>query len=177
MPPIDEQFQQQRNRVTSPAIPGAPFSVILWRDLFVMIDDGRGRPKDYERAADAVIARSKGYPDGIGCITIIPPTAKPPPDDSRRAINAALERMERLKSLCWLVEGRGFEAAMVRGVLTGIRMFGKHRYPTTVGSSLQQSLAWSLVHLGGGTARLTDVPLAASVIMQERLVGGIVEAD
>jgi hypothetical protein len=79
--------------------------------------------------------------------------------------------------MCWLVEGEGFQGAMVRGILTGMRMFKKPRYPTYVTSSLQQALAWILPHLAGGTARLSDVTIAARIILQERKVGGIVESS
>jgi hypothetical protein len=155
-----------------------PFSVVLWRDLFVLVVNNEGKPEDYDRAASAVLQRSASYPMGVGCLTIIPRNASPPDDPTRRGINAALERMDKeLRCLCWLVEGDGFQGAMVRAILTGIRMFGKQSYPTQVSSSLQQALAWILPHLAGGTHRLSDVPLAARVIMTERLVGGIVESD
>ena len=156
----------------------SPFSVVLWRDVFVLIVNRDGLPADYARAATAVLARSAGYPGGIGCLTIIPPRANPPTEPVRRAINTALERMEeRLRCLCWLVEGDGFQGAMVRAILTGIRMFGTHTYPTHVGTNMQQALAWILPHLAGGIARLGDVPQATRIIMRERTVGGIVEAD
>src|SRR5580658_10006787 len=102
-----------------------PMKLIFWHDVFVVSDNGRAPPGHYKILGDLVLERTQRYP-GVGMLSIIPQDAVPPSDGSRRAMNEALARVEgSLKAICWLVEGGGFQGAMVRAVLTGIRVFGK----------------------------------------------------
>jgi len=101
--------------------------VVQWEDVFVVIDDGAGRVADYALAQRMLAERGSRYPTGIGCLVIIPVDAKPPSERVRDAMKAALAVL-RLRCLCWLVEGAGFQAAMARGVLTGLRLVANRSY-------------------------------------------------
>jgi hypothetical protein len=144
-------------------------SYVTWRDLFVLIDTGHATGPEYKPVCEAIMAQSGKYPDGIGCLTIIPQDAVRPSDEARRMINQAIGSVEQnLRCLCWLVEGTGFQAATARAILTGIRMFGHQQYATHVSSSLQQALAWVLPHLEGGSSRLAEVPAAVAAVSAGR---------
>jgi hypothetical protein len=147
-----------------------PIQVIVWHDIFVMIDDGSADVLVYERLRQLGIEQSKRYPKGLGCLAIVPPNATPPPDQVRAAINAALASIS-LCCFCWLVEGSGFQGAMVRAVLTGMRLVSSFGYPTQIATHLDEAVAWILPHLDGGKTRLFQTRLVATAIRNQRAAG------
>ena len=144
-------------------------NVILWKDVFVVIDNGKARASDYATLGQLVREQAARYPIGVGCLTIIPASATPPNDEVRRAMNEALGSLkDSLRCICWLVEGAGFQGAMVRAVLTGLRVFGRHPYPTHISNQIEDALSWIMTHLEGGSSRLAATPLAVATIRQQR---------
>jgi hypothetical protein len=153
----------------SPHAPAAPVPVVLWRDIFALVDRGRTSVSDYPALEAMVRKQAEQYPRGLGCLVIIPANADPPPDDVRRAINDVLTRLApSLLCLCWLVEGRGFRAAAVRAALAGLRIARRPPYPTTVASDMIAALRWIILHLPNGGARMSDIPIAAGAISEGR---------
>jgi hypothetical protein len=147
-------------------------NVILWRNIFVLVDNGKVPASDYATLQQRVVAQASGFEDGVGGLVIIPESATPPPEDVRNAINAALRGLAgALRCFCWVVEGSGFQAAMVRGVLNGIRMFSRHPYPTFITSNIDEALAWMVPHLGQSAFQTSDLPAARLQIDRERRQG------
>lgn len=146
--------------------------VIVWCDVLVVCDDGRSVPADYDELFNIVVELTTAYPQGIGLLSIIPEDAVPPSDQVRAAMNHALERTRNLRGACWCIEGSGFQAAMVRAVLLGLRFLRSAPYPRHTASDLRGSLAWLLPLLGGGPARLRDLDeVVAYVTTQRERVG------
>jgi hypothetical protein len=145
-----------------------PLPVILWRDVFVLVDKGDAKVSDYPILERILLNQSEKYPGGLGCLVIIPSNANPPPDDVRQAIKDVLTRLgPRLRCLCWLVEGTGFRAAAVRATLTGLRMFSRPAYPTAVvANNMNSAVTWILTHLASG--RTGDAPKAVETIERAR---------
>jgi hypothetical protein len=141
--------------------------LITWQDIFVVIDDGRARASDYDALKTLVVQLTAAHPRGLGCITIIPPNARPPSEQARNAISAHLE-LVTLRCLCWCVEGAGFQAGMARAVLASFRLLSHHKYPTKVVSGLEEALAWMLPQLDDGRGRIAQAPAAARCIRWER---------
>jgi hypothetical protein len=141
--------------------------IVQWEDVFVVIDDGMGRASDYVLARRMLAEQGSRYATGMGCLVIIPENAKPPSEPVREAMKATLALL-RLRCLCWLVEGAGFQAAMVRGVLTGLRLVANRSYETHVSRDLEGALRWILPHLEGGTKRTEAVSRAAATIRARR---------
>lgn len=128
-----------------------------WRDIVAIVDDGRQSATDYEPLARLATKLEEEYPRGYGLLIIIPKNARPPSDHARRAINDVLEAASRgLKCVCWLVEGRGFQAAMARAVLTGLQLFPRSGFATSVQSDLSQALAWILSCIRGSSLNLDE---------------------
>jgi hypothetical protein len=143
--------------------------IIIRRNIFVVVDDGKVPASRYSTLNRRLIDLAAAYKDGIGALVIIPENATPPPEDVRNSINNALKGLAgALRSFCWVVEGTGFQGAMVRGVLNGIRMFSRNSYPTFVTGNLDEALAWTLPHLGPGVIRSTDLAQARQQIRLER---------
>jgi hypothetical protein len=153
--------------------PRIHIQVITWEDIFVVIDDGGGQPSDYDMLRGQLVRLGAQYPAGLGCLTVIPPDAKPPSDDARKALNANLE-LANLRCICWLVEGSGFQGAMVRAVLTGLRFFVRAQYPRSIVTSLEEAITWMLPYLEGGPKRVHHVEQAAEAISGQRAQGRFV---
>ncbi len=149
--------------------PSPPVPVIIWRDLFVLVDKGSAKVSDYPMLERMVLDQSERYPEGLGCVVIIPANAIPPPDDVRQAIKDVLTCLApKLRCLCWVVEGSGFRAAAVRGALTGLRMFSRPTYPTNVASNMNAAVSWVLAKVTPGSNRRADLLTALFVIEQGR---------
>lgn len=149
--------------------PPSPVPVVMWRDIFALVDRGRADVSDYPILERMVREQAEQHPRGLGCLVIIPASANPPPDDVRRAINDVLTNLAPLlRCLCWLVEGRGFRAAAVRAALAGLRIVHRPPYPTTVENDLSAALHWMFPYLRNGMVRLPEIPAAIDAISQGR---------
>lgn len=146
---------------------GGNIQVILWNDVFVVVDNGSGRARDYKVLHELVTQRTLHVTRPLGCLVIIPRGAKPPPQEVRAALDATLQAIP-LRCICWTVEGGGFHSAMVRAVLTGLRFLKYQKYPTHIAASLEDGLAWMLPLLQGGAARLTELRAGAAYIRKQR---------
>jgi hypothetical protein len=155
------------NRAEAFASAELAIQIVQWEDVFVVIDGGTGRASDYVLARRMLAEQGSRYAAGMGCLVIIPVDAKPPSEPAREAMKAALATL-RLRCLCWLVEGAGFQAAMVRGVLTGLRLVAARSYETHVSRDLDEALRWMLPRLEGGTERIEAVSRASTTIRASR---------
>jgi hypothetical protein len=144
--------------------------VSQWEDVFVLIDNGTARESDYAVIQRMLAEHGSRYATGVGCLVIIPVDAKPPSERVRKAMKAALAVVP-LRCLCWLVEGAGFQAAMVRGVLTGLSLVANRSYETHVSRDLGAALAWMLPHLEGRTNRIEAVSRGTAAIRASRAGG------
>jgi len=133
----------------------------------VVIDDGEGGVPDYLVARRMLVAQGLRCPAGLGCLVIVPVDAKPPSEPVRKALKVTLAVLP-LRCMCWLVEGDGFQAAMVRGVLTGLRLVASASYATHVSRDLEEALRWMLPHLGGSADRVDAASRAAATIVAKR---------
>ncbi len=117
--------------------------IVFTGDVFAIIDDGRATPAEYEEAERIIHVEGQKHAGGLGCVVIVPAGAKPPPEAQRNAIEGALTRVAKyVRGLVWVVEGRGFQAAAVRGVLIGLSLYGRRPYPTHVSTQLHDALGW-----------------------------------
>lgn len=146
---------------------GANIRVILWNDVFVVVDNGSGRARDYKVLHELITQRTRHVRRGLGCLAIIPQGATPPPLEVRAALDQTLQSIP-LHCICWVVEGQGFHSAMVRAVLTGLRFLKYQKYPTHIARSLEDALAWMLPLLQGGAARLSELRAGAEYIRSQR---------
>lgn len=143
---------------------------LLWRDIVAIVDDGRHSAPAYEALSRLTEALKTEHPRGYGVLIIIPKNARPPSDQARRAINGAIEAaVGGLKCICWLVEGRGFQAAMARAVLTGLRFFPRGSFETNVKSDLPEAVEWILRRIRGPSVELeTEVMNACGYLCRSR---------
>jgi hypothetical protein len=143
--------------------------LVTWTDVFVLIDQGKSEPAHYGMLGELVLTLASSYSRGIGGLVIIPPNATPPSDAARVAMNAVMRRLgPALRCFCWQIEGGGFQGAMVRGVLTGVKMFGRLPFETHVTTNLTDGLSWIVRNLDGGDRRLATIGDGVRWIEEER---------
>jgi hypothetical protein len=143
-------------------------AVIVWRDMLVLCDDGRSVASDYAELSEIAQELHRRCADGWGMLIIIPPNAVPPSEPVRRAIDESLCNLQHLRGASWAIEGSGFQGAMVRAVLTGMRFLIRAPYPRNVSTCVEESLSWLLPLLPGGEKRLDDAEELASYILTRR---------
>jgi hypothetical protein len=142
--------------------------VVIWRDLFVIVDNGHARPSDYMSCAREVNQLAQRYPDGVGLITVLPPLTTPPEPEVRQAIKDAYGVVAKhLRAVCWIVEGTEFRAAAVRAALAGLRLLMRPPFPTMVTSTYQEGVTWVLAKLHTRPGQDTDPRFAIAGIKRD----------
>jgi hypothetical protein len=142
---------------------------IQWQDLFAIVDDGSIPIPRYGVVETVMREQAKSYPQGIAILVILPPDARPPPDEIRTTVKNILMRMvNSLSSLTYVVEGTGFKGVAARATLVGMKIFASRPYPIYVETSVREALTKIVPHLSNGHAVSPEVILKA--ISDARLV-------
>jgi hypothetical protein len=144
---------------------------IQWQDLFVIVDDGSIELERYVPIEEALEAHAKRCPQGMSCLVILPPGAKPPPDDVKRSVKDVLTRLAAsLSCLAYVIEGTGFKAAAARASLVSMKIFTSRPYPIFVETSLRVALSKVLPHMPKGKALTMDVNVIVKAISDARMI-------
>jgi hypothetical protein len=142
---------------------------IQWQDLFAIVDDGSIPASRYGVIETAMREQAKPYPQGIAVLVILPPDARPPPEEVRTAVKNVLMRLvSSLSSLTYVVEGTGFKGVAARATLVGMKIFASRPYPIYVETSVREALTKIASHMTNGHAISTEV--ISKVISDARLV-------
>jgi hypothetical protein len=140
---------------------------IQWQDLFVLFDDGA--IKYYDPIESAAREQAKQFPQGIVCLCILPPDAKPPPDDIKRTVKGVLTRLApALTALAYVIEGTGFRGVAARATLVGMKIFASRPYPIYVETSMEDALKKVLPHLAVGQTVTSDVNVIMRALDEAR---------
>lgn len=143
---------------------------IQWHDLFVVIDDGTISLSRYGMIEAALHEQAKMFPKGIACFGILPPDAKPPPEEVRQAVKRILNRLApNLSCLAYVVEGTGFKGVAARATLVGMKIFSSRPYPIYVEVLVHEALRQVIPHLHHGRTVTSDANLLAKMITDARM--------
>jgi hypothetical protein len=135
---------------------------IQWQDLFALVDDGSVPITRYASMESSIREQVKAYPQGIACLVILPPDARPPPDDVKRSVKSMLMRLaSSISCLCYVIEGTGFKGVAARATLVGMKIFSSRPYPIYVETSMQEALTKVVSHLANGHATTIDAMMKA----------------
>jgi len=119
---------------------------VQWQDLFVLIDDGA--ITRYDPIEVAICEQARTLDHGVALLCILPPEAKPPPDDIKRSVKSALTRLApSLSCLAYVIEGTGFRGVAARATLVGMKIFSSRPYPIYVETSVQEAIGKMAAHL------------------------------
>jgi hypothetical protein len=140
---------------------------IQWQDLFVLFDNGS--IESYDQIEAAVREQAKQFPQGIVCLCILPPDAKPPPDNIKRTVKGVLTRLaSSLTALAYVIEGTGFKGVAARATLVGMKIFASRPYPIYVETSMKEALTKVLPHLAVGSTVTNDVNVIMRALADAR---------
>lgn len=143
---------------------------IQWQDLFVLIDDGSLPGSRYDAVESAIREQARTSPQGVAVLCILPPEARPPPDDVKRSVKSLLMRLaSTLSSLAYVIEGTGFRGVAARATLVGMKVFSSRPYPIYVETSVRDALVKMLPHLVKGQMVTMDVNVIVKLITEARL--------
>ena len=149
-------------------VPLSAGKYVQWQDLFIVVDDGSIPLAQYDAIEAAMKDQARACPSGIGCLVILPPGAKPPPDDVKLRVKNLLNSFgSQLTCLGYLIEGTGFKAVAARAALVGMKIFMTRPYPVYVETSMSAVLQKMLPHLTKGRAT-TDVERIGATIAESR---------
>lgn len=142
---------------------------VQWQDLFAVVDDGAIPLSRYDEIELAMKAQAKAFPTGIACLVILPPGARPPPDDVKARVKGLLSGMApQMSCLAYVIEGNGFKAVAARAALVGMKVFMSRPYPVYVETSMPAVLHKILPHLKKGSSITTDVGKIGDAIAEGR---------
>jgi len=126
------------------SVPDSRVPLILADSVFVVVDDGAAVATDYPILERLVVQEAKRYPSGIAGLIIVPHGARAPREEIRTAIRDSIANVTKhLRSLCWYIEGTGFQAATQRAVLSGLMLLIKPPFPAQITPDLRAALAFS----------------------------------
>jgi hypothetical protein len=155
----------------SGALTVKPGQFLRWQDLFAVIDDGSISLAGYDPIESAMRAQARQCPKGIACMVILPPDARPPPDEIKPIVTSLFARLAaQLSCLAYVIEGTGFKAVAVRATLVGMRIFASRTYPIYVETTTVDAVKKVLPHLAMGKTVTTDVQAIAKTIAAARAV-------
>src|ERR1051325_8166134 len=77
-----------------------------WQDLFMVVDDGTIPLSRYAPIEVAIREQGKQFPQGVAILVILPPGARPPPDEVKRHVKGVLTRVaSSISCLTYVIEG------------------------------------------------------------------------
>jgi len=123
--------------------------ILLWRGV---VNESRFRLQ--REAIEQVASR---HPGDAGILCIIEPASEPPPQSLREAASTLLNQFApKLRCVAYVIEGTGFRAATIRGVLSGIELVRRSAYPARYFATVAEAAIWISVETGRSRADLTD---------------------
>jgi hypothetical protein len=142
---------------------------IQWQDLYVMVDNGSITAAGYAPMEAALREQVARYPKGVALLCILPPDARPPPDDVKRIVKGTLTRVaSSITCLGYAIEGTGFRGVAVRATLVGMKIFSSRPYPIYVETSVHEALVKMASHMTNG--HLISIEVVMKTIADARLM-------
>jgi hypothetical protein len=79
--------------------------------------------------------------------------------------------------VAWCIEGAGFQGAMARAVLTGMRFLTSAPYTRNIATDLQDCFDWLLPQLEGGERRIGEASEAVAYVTARREAMSLLQAS
>jgi hypothetical protein len=109
------------------------YATATWRDIFCTIWRQETTEEGALRVGEACREFTKRHPRGIGLLTIIERGASVPTAPARNVLAAFLvEASASIRCSAVVFEGSGFHAAAVRGIVIGLSLITRQRFPHKV---------------------------------------------
>ena len=113
-------------------------------------------------------------PDGSGFIVVLQSNVPPPPEPLRAVIRRTFDEYGKVvRAGAMVVEGTGFAAAALRGVLAMIHMAARHRYPFKVFGNIGEASTWIAAQIGRGSVAPRDLAAAVETLKKAYSAGAV----
>jgi hypothetical protein len=113
-----------------------------WHDVAVTVWRGETTLEGIRATERSYHELRLRYPGGVHALTVIEEGAPLPGPELRRELTAVLERSTRTVLSAVVYEGKGFRAASVRGVVTGLAALRRLPYPQKIFESVADAARW-----------------------------------
>jgi hypothetical protein len=142
--------------------------MVEWRDLILVVDNGKAPASDYLSVARKVSQRAHAYPNGRGLLVVLPPLTTPPEPAVRNAIRDAYVLVgPQLRAVAWIIEGKEFRAAAVRAAVAGLRLLLRLPFSSMVASSYEEAVPFVLSKIEQRTRQSSEVAAIISTLKRE----------
>lgn len=110
--------------------------VLLWRGA---VDEA-----SFARQREALQFVTQAYAGEASVLCIIEATSEPPSQEMRQRASRLLEELgASIRCIAYVIEGSGFRAAIIRGVLSSIEMLKRDKvFPSRYFGSVPEAAAW-----------------------------------
>jgi hypothetical protein len=120
-------------------------SIALWRNVLVASWRDAPTPPFMRKMGDHTAAIIARYPKGYISLAFVPPIAVfPGPEFRVEAERVTKLGATHLKAIAQVVEGKGFGAATVRALISGVHMVSRNAYPSRVFDETDEAISWLL---------------------------------
>ncbi|MFO0685924.1 MAG: hypothetical protein U0234_27945 [Sandaracinus sp.] len=128
--------------------------------IWVMILHAPSAEADMRAAGPALAKMRELEPKGFPSLTWVLSSAGLSMDGpARRAAAEVTDAYAQWNiARATLIEGKGFQAATVRAIVSGIDMLSRAKSPTSVHGHLDESVAWCVAHRAQGAVDRTTPP-------------------
>jgi serine/threonine protein kinase len=114
-----------------------------WRNFLLVLWRGQTRVVSVEATRPVLEQLARRSPNSVGMISIVEDHAPAPSAEARAAIARLFASVAKdVVASAVAVEGTGFRAAFVRGVVTSLTMLARQPFPHKVFPGLQEAAAW-----------------------------------
>ena len=88
---------------------------------------------------------AKRYPQGLGLVQVVEPTATAPSADTRKALaDLLIAGKDSIKASTVIYETTGFKGAAMRSVVTTLNLLARPDFPHRVYSNTAEALEWQV---------------------------------
>jgi molybdopterin converting factor small subunit len=123
--------------------------VLLWRGV---VNEPR-----FQLQREAIELVANGSPGDAVILCVIEPTSEPPPQELREAATRLLNELApKIRCVAFVIEGSGFRAAMIRGVLSSLELMRRSAYHVRYFASVAEATAWIAVETGRRSVDLAE---------------------
>ena len=118
--------------------------------VFLLVWRGETTSAGVNATEIAMEKMAKMSGERFGLLTVVEPNAPLPPGEVRDQLAALLGRLPWITASAVVFEGKGFRAAAVRSVVTGLTLLAKQGYPHKVFATTEEGTSWLLQNMNLG---------------------------
>jgi len=127
-------------------------ALAVWDHLVLVIWRGQVDANAVKRLETAGIDVLRQHPRGAGVMGVIESTAVPPSSEMRTLSAQSNDRLAKLGlvGIAGVLSHKGFSGSVMRGVITGLTLLSRSKYPFKVFENHEAGAAWLSKRLAAG---------------------------